>query len=30
MVEEDKEFDYMPTKRYAYSREQKLAAINYF
>jgi hypothetical protein len=29
-VEEDEEFDYMPTKRYAYSREQKLAAIDYF
>ena len=29
-VEEDEEFDYMPTKQYAYSREQKLAAINYF
>ena len=29
-VEEDKEFDYILTKRYAYLREQKLAAIDYF
>jgi hypothetical protein len=24
------EFEYMPTKRYFYSREHKLAAIDYF
>jgi len=29
-LEDDKEEDYMPTKRYQYSREHKLAAINYF
>lgn len=27
---EEEEYDYTPTKRYAYSREQKLAAIDYF
>ena len=27
---EDPEFEYMPTKRYSYSREHKLAAIDYF
>ncbi len=28
--EEDKDDDYTPTKRYQYSREHKLAAIDYF
>ena len=27
---EDEDIEYIPTKRYAYSREQKLAAIDYF
>jgi hypothetical protein len=27
---EEKEYDYTPTKQYAYSWEQKLAAIDYF
>jgi hypothetical protein len=27
---EDKDIKYIPTKQYAYSREQKLAAIDYF
>ena len=30
IVEENEEFDYILTKRYTYSQEQKLAAINYF
>ena len=28
--QEDEETDYIPSRRYAYSREQKLAAIDYF
>lgn len=28
--QEDEETDYVPSRRYAYSREQKLAAIDYF
>ena len=28
--EDDEETDYVPSQRYTYSREQKLAAINYF
>jgi hypothetical protein len=27
---EDEDIKYIPTKRYAYSREQKLVAIDYF
>jgi hypothetical protein len=28
--EDNEETDYVPSRRYAYSREQKLAAIDYF
>jgi hypothetical protein len=27
---DDLDFEYLPTKRYSYSREHKLAAIDYF